>query len=130
MKKTAKKFSYMKKKEIRRRLQKAADHLQSLIDEKRACKIFGGNDPVYEALDKVTRLQDMFGEAQMPKEFGAEGPSKNKGTAPKKDKGAPNKEPVKKTHRISPAGLKRIRDAQKRRWAAVKAKAKPATKAA
>jgi len=30
-----------------------------------------------------------------------------------------------KTHRISPEGLKRIRDAQKRRWAAAKAKAQP-----
>ena len=28
-----------------------------------------------------------------------------------------------KTHRISPEGLKRIRDAQKRRWAAAKAQA-------
>lgn len=31
--------------------------------------------------------------------------------------------PQKKAHRISPEGLKRIRDAQKRRWAAAKAKA-------
>jgi len=31
-----------------------------------------------------------------------------------------------KTHRISPEGLKRIRDAQKRRWAAAKAKAQAA----
>jgi phage shock protein A len=33
---------------------------------------------------------------------------------------------VKKAHRISPEGLKRIRDAQKRRWAAAKAKAQAA----
>jgi hypothetical protein len=30
---------------------------------------------------------------------------------------------ARKAHRISPEGLKRIRDAQKRRWAAAKAKA-------
>ena len=33
---------------------------------------------------------------------------------------------AKKAHRISPEGLKRIRDAQKRRWAAAKAKAQAA----
>ena len=32
-----------------------------------------------------------------------------------------------KKHRISPEGLKRIRDAQKRRWAAAKAKAQGAS---
>ena len=32
-----------------------------------------------------------------------------------------------KTHRISPEGLKRIRDAQKRRWAAAKAKSAAAS---
>jgi hypothetical protein len=31
--------------------------------------------------------------------------------------------PATRTHRISPEGLKRIREAQKRRWAAAKAKA-------
>jgi hypothetical protein len=36
---------------------------------------------------------------------------------------APSVTKAQKTHRISPEGLKRIRDAQKRRWAAAKAQA-------
>jgi hypothetical protein len=48
------------------------------------------------------------------------------GGAVRKSATATSAPKAKKAHRISPEGLKRIRDAQKRRWAAAEAKAQAA----
>lgn len=45
------------------------------------------------------------------------------GTAATRKAAAPTAPAPRKAHKISPEGLKRIRDAQKRRWAAAKDKA-------
>lgn len=59
-----------------------------------------------ELQKKITELQTQLGRGATRKPVAA--------SAPKQ---------AQKAHRISPEGLKRIRDAQKRRWAAAKAQA-------